>query len=422
MGVRGHASADESGHGHSLLVLHLIKSVLSHRPCRHRWMERFPSIASLSESSSEEVNRLWAGLGYYSRAQRLLQGAKVIMNEHGGNLPDTVSKLKTIPGIGPYTAGAIASIAFEKREPLVDGNVVRVLSRLRAIRTETGPKLEKICWEMAAEVVDPTSPSTFNQALMELGAVICKPTSPLCESCPVRSLCIAKAMVDDPKYPILSKTTNDHPRNVTFFPVKSEKKKPKELLFIVGVFSWKDGADERFLFTKRPNKGLLAGQWEFPCVEVDLIPLNQDGKCEAMDLWRSFPPYLEQNFRIFVSNSSGGISDHSQGQEVYIHGYQDTVQQISHVFSHQIHRMHVISCSVSMTDITDASSNQRYRWMTAAEIIELGITSGCKKILDSISNEVEPSERISAKRKRCKDIGGEKDNHLIEQFFIRKKA
>lgn len=117
----------------------------------------------LAEATPEEVNTLWAGLGYYRRAQQLLAGAKEVLTMYGGSMPGTVEELRKIPGIGPYTAGAIASIAFGVAAPLVDGNVVRVFSRLRGIPIETGPALDKVCWRIAEQLVDAASPGDFNQ-------------------------------------------------------------------------------------------------------------------------------------------------------------------------------------------------------------------------------------------------------------------
>ncbi|CAN0395183.1 unnamed protein product, partial [Discosporangium mesarthrocarpum] len=143
-----------------------------------------------------QVNEVWAGLGYYRRAKMLHEGAKVIQTKHGGKLPNTAKGLLTLPGIGPYTAGAVSSIAFGECEPLVDGNVIRVLSRVRAIASD--PKktaLNNLCWNLARELVDPDSPGNFNQALMELGATVCTVKSPSCESCPIEGMCAARALV-----------------------------------------------------------------------------------------------------------------------------------------------------------------------------------------------------------------------------------
>lgn len=150
-------------------------------------------ILELAAATPDEVNSYWAGLGYYRRAQNLLKGAQFVRDTYGGILPTSIAELRAIPGIGPYTAGAIASVAYNQPECVVDGNVIRVLSRLRALRSE-GKELEKKCWEIARDMVDPQNPGNFNQALMEFGATACKPQNPLCmegKPCPLSSICMA---------------------------------------------------------------------------------------------------------------------------------------------------------------------------------------------------------------------------------------
>jgi A/G-specific adenine glycosylase len=176
-----------------------------------KWMDRFPStfkqvyvmivcnmcymlgVLDLAAATPDEVNSYWAGLGYYRRAQNLLKGAQVVRDTYNGALPTTVAELRTIPGIGPYTAGAIASVAYNQPECVVDGNVIRVLSRLRTLRSD-GKELEKKCWEIAGDIIDSSDPGSFNQALMEFGATVCKPQNPLCiegKPCPLSSICMA---------------------------------------------------------------------------------------------------------------------------------------------------------------------------------------------------------------------------------------
>jgi A/G-specific adenine glycosylase len=123
-----------------------------------KWMNALPNIQELSKAPPDAVNTLWSGLGYYSRAQRLREGAQKVVQEHNGELPDTAAKLLEIPGIGPYTAGAISSIAYNKNEPLVDGNVIRVVTRLRGIKNEINPSVEKRIWDIARSLVDPQEP------------------------------------------------------------------------------------------------------------------------------------------------------------------------------------------------------------------------------------------------------------------------
>lgn len=157
-----------------------------------RWMKAFPSVAALAQANIDDINKLWEGLGYYRRAKLLQEGAKKVVHDFHGNLPPDIEDLKQIPGIGPYTAGAISSIAFQKPVPLVDGNVIRVLSRTRAIAaTPKNKLLVNLCWTLAGKLVSPLRPGDFNQALMELGATLCTVQSPRCKECPVRESCLA---------------------------------------------------------------------------------------------------------------------------------------------------------------------------------------------------------------------------------------
>lgn len=156
-----------------------------------RWMERFSNFKTLAAASEAEVLKAWEGLGYYRRAKNLQKLARVVMTELGGVFPDDAEKIKALPGIGPYTAGAIASFAFDQPQPIVDGNVARVFSRLfdDATPIDSAPG-KKLLWDRADQLVRAAhSPREFNSAIMELGQTLCRPTSLLCKECPVSSFC-----------------------------------------------------------------------------------------------------------------------------------------------------------------------------------------------------------------------------------------
>lgn len=180
-----------------------VKTVLGYY---ERWMQRFPSVKALAAAEDADVLHAWQGLGYYSRARRLLAGARAVAERHGGRLPRDVDALLALPGIGPYSAGAIASIAFGLPEPIVDGNVVRVLSRIFALKGDPAKApLKQRLWQLARELVPVDQPSEFNQSLMELGATICTPTSPRCPECPVAKQCAALAQGLERELPQLAK-------------------------------------------------------------------------------------------------------------------------------------------------------------------------------------------------------------------------
>ena len=156
-------------------------------PYYRAWMDRFPTVEALAEADEDEVLRAWQGFGYYSRARRLREGARVVRERFGGCLPRSSLELRDLPGVGEYTAGAVASIAFGEVVPAVDGNVKRVLARLFDVPTPSPAELRAL----AADLVDPKRPGDFNQALMELGATVCTPRAPLCGECPLDSICLA---------------------------------------------------------------------------------------------------------------------------------------------------------------------------------------------------------------------------------------
>ena len=157
-------------------------------PYYDRFLRRFPDIASLADAPEEEVIELWAGLGYYSRARNLLRAARHIVKYHNGVFPTEYASILALPGIGRYTAGAICSIAMNQPYPIVDGNIRRVVSRLKGLRKNIP---EKYFWDRMTAWVPEKRASVFNQAIMELGAVICLPTQPLCSQCPIHSFCRA---------------------------------------------------------------------------------------------------------------------------------------------------------------------------------------------------------------------------------------
>lgn len=213
-------------------------------PYYHRFLKRFPTVGALAEARLDDVLKCWEGLGYYSRARNLHQAAKLVVREHGGKLPSSADGLRQLPGIGPYTAGAIASIAFDRDEPVVDGNVIRILCRLFGIDADvTAARTKQRLWDLARRLLPTGRSGDFNQALMDLGATICRPAGPDCDACPLAKLCRARRDGTQARLP--------------------RKKKTKTLPhydMAVGVI-WKAG---KVLIDRRPEQGLLGGLWEFP--------------------------------------------------------------------------------------------------------------------------------------------------------------
>lgn len=209
-----------------------------------RFLRAFPSVRALAAASEDAVLKQWEGLGYYSRARNLHEAARRIVHERGGRFPRTAEAWGKLPGVGRYTAGAIASIAFGQRVAAVDGNVQRVLARLYGLEgciDEAATQNE--LWALADALVPPTAPGDFNQSLMELGARICTPTQPDCAHCPVRRWCEALA------------AGRQHT-----LPVRRPKKRIPHYHVVAGAIR-KAG---RYLLVKRPPDGMLGGLWEFP--------------------------------------------------------------------------------------------------------------------------------------------------------------
>src|ERR1700722_12802071 len=213
-------------------------------PYYARWVRVFPTVRALARAKNDRVLKLWEGLGYYSRARNLHRAAQTVVRDHHGKLPRTAEGLRQLPGIGRYTAGAIASIAFGERVPLVDGNVARVFARIFAIpdNVKTPRTMDKL-WQLAEELVPNSNPGDFNQALMELGALVCTPANPRCEACPMRRVCVARAegLVDQ-------------------LPNRGQPQ-TAELVVVSAALVRRNGS---LLMQRRPERGLLAGMWELP--------------------------------------------------------------------------------------------------------------------------------------------------------------
>ena len=218
-------------------------------PYYTRWMRRFPDLAALAAAQEQEVLQVWEGLGYYSRARNILNCARILVNEFAGELPQDVGKLKALPGIGTYIAGAIASIAFGIKAPALDGNLKRVLARLAEFRPAVNDEKNAIVLrELLMEILPEKNPGDLNQALMDLGAAVCLPRNPLCDECPLKMECAAfqKGIQNE-------------------LPFKT-KKAPMPHYQVAAAVIVKGN---KALIDKRSSDGLLGGLWEFPGGKVE---------------------------------------------------------------------------------------------------------------------------------------------------------
>ncbi|NXX39667.1 MUTYH glycosylase, partial [Tricholaema leucomelas] len=342
----------------------------------NRWMQKWPTLQALAQASLEEVNEMWAGLGYYSRGKRLQEAAKKVVSELAGQMPRTAEDLqKLLPGVGRYTAGAIASISYGQVTGIVDGNVIRVLCRLRCIGADSSsPAVTDWLWDMANAVVDRSRPGDFNQALMELGATVCVPKAPLCRECPVKKQCQAwqratlvlslAAIVtlvfagigDCPLCPPAAEPW-DSSRGVTNFPRKAAKKQPRAARTATCVLERRGchGAPE-YLILQRPSSGLLAGLWEFPSLPV------------AQGLQE------EQQREVLANHLQACM-----GQPVAAGGLQ-FIGEVVHIFSH-IHQTYVVYSLPLDGDVTWDPASSPSRWVTEEEFHASAVSTAMKKVL-----------------------------------------
>ncbi len=274
-------------------------------PYFERFLEAFPTIEDLAETPEDKVLKMWEGLGYYSRARNLKEAAMQIMLHYDGVFPDTPKEMLKLKGIGPYTAGAISSMAFGLPTPAIDGNLMRVLSRLFEIDLDiTKAKNRKVFETVALYLIDEERPGDFNQALMDLGRTVCTPKNYFPEMSPVKEF-------------------NASYINETWhkYPVKKAKNKPKPVTYVALVIQNEQG---EYLLERRPEKGLLANMWQFPLINVEKI--ISDGT------WKPFQPVI--------------LEDLDQEQQAFIEEYlqenyqvpvtiaPQTVGVVEHVFSH----------------------------------------------------------------------------------------
>jgi A/G-specific adenine glycosylase len=236
-----------------------------------RWMARFPTPAALAAAPLDDVLALWAGLGYYARARSLHRAAQEIVARHGGRVPDDPEALLALPGIGRYTAGAIASIAFARRVAAVDGNVSRVLARVFGLADDvrSPPGVARL-WQLAETLVPARAPGDFNQALFDLGATVCTPRSPACLVCPLAAVCVARASGRQEELPVLLRRTV-----------------VKEVRVEAALVVRADGA---WLLARRAPSGLYGGLWELP----ELAALEAAGSRPRADRARALAEHVHK--------------------------------------------------------------------------------------------------------------------------------
>lgn len=274
-------------------------------PYYQRFLKEFPTVKDLAEAPEDKLLKVWEGLGYYSRVRNMQEAARQVMGTYDGVFPSDPKEISKLKGIGPYTAGAISSIAFSHPEPAVDGNLMRVLSRLFEIDLDIAKATNRKVFEaVMRHIIDPNRPGDFNQALMDLGATICTPKN-----------------YDPSTSPI--KQFNASYLNETWakYPVKSKKKKAKPITYLALLIQNEAG---EFLLEKRPQKGLLANMWTFPLVDDTAIEEDLE--------WKSFETKAIESLDEKELRRLNEKAIQQYGANVRFNPY--TVGTVSHIFSH----------------------------------------------------------------------------------------
>ncbi len=342
------------------------------------WMEHFPDIPSLAAAEEDEVVRQWQGLGYYSRARNLHTAVREVMETYGGKIPETREEIQKLKGIGDYTAGAILSMAYGKRETAVDGNVLRVFARIYNIEENIlSAKEKKKITELVKARQDAERPGDFNEALMDLGATVCIPGQPRCEACPLADVCLAKKTGKETEIPLRITKKEVPVEPVTVFVVKRKQEEPVQHPGDKrrGKEGVPAGAATLYLLHKRPAKGLLAGMWEFP----NCVGEGERGK-EALT----------------AELSAIGV----RAEEV-----SGPVKQIRHVFSHKIWNMNIYEAEAAGTHEKESSPEagcaltksaaelkavlpSGWRWVPVTELADYNLAGPHNRILREVVQNI----------------------------------
>jgi A/G-specific adenine glycosylase len=304
-------------------------------PYFERWMVAFPCLEDVARATEDEVLKLWEGLGYYSRARNLKKTCEILMHDYNGTIPSDEKSLLALPGVGPYIAAAVASIAFGQPTPVVDGNVCRVITRLFGISDDILKQGTKNAIRARLDsVIRPVDPSAFNQGLMELGATVCMPTSPTCTECPLKDMCYAKQY-----------------NKIADFPVKKKKAPIPHYHVVVGLIKDKQG---HYLLTKRKTGGFLGGLWEFPGGKVE------DGETNEEALHRELQEEL--NVKVTIDSFLGTVK---------------------HAYSHFKVTIDAFECRPKRNSLSNLSLNvaEDSQWLLSNAFDSVAVPSGTKKVM-----------------------------------------
>lgn len=307
-----------------------------------RFLRAFPTVEDLASADRDSVLKQWEGLGFYARARYLHEAAQDVVEEHEGKVPDTMEAIRDLKGIGPYTGAAVLSIAYQKPHAVLDGNVTRVVTRVFTVEADaTSTQTQRELRRVTNELIDPDRPGDFNQAMMELGALVCTPRTPNCDRCPLQPLCGAHAAGTQEAYPVTPESE----------PV------PHHDIAVGLVFD-----DEKLLIQRRPDEGLLGGLWEFPGGKQE----------ESESLKKTCKREVREELGIEVEVTSPFYT-------------------LSHAYSHFKITLHAFWCSIESGSPT-AEEDQPFRWVGTDELDDYAFPRANRRLIEELDRRTdEPS-------------------------------
>ena len=324
-------------------------------PYYHRFLETFPTIESLANAPEESLLKVWEGLGYYSRVRNMQKAAQQIIDQYSGEFPSTMEEIQTLKGIGPYTAGAIASIAFKLPEPAVDGNLMRVISRLFEIGLDIGnPTNRKVFQVVAEKIISKERPGDFNQALMDLGSDIESPVTPHPEDSPVKEFSAA----------YINGTMH-------LYPVKIPKKKPVPMKWQAFVIQNEKG---QYLLEKNTYADLLSGFWHFPLIR-DYTPTRKQ-----LSLLEEIAEEVEEY-------PNKNIPMEKQFESIYqmkVQKIKKIKGEVKHIFSHQKWEIELTKYNIDSKRIVEEINGRELRWIEAEEFIKIPFSKVQMKLWEHV--------------------------------------
>ncbi|MCH7732246.1 MAG: A/G-specific adenine glycosylase [Candidatus Marinimicrobia bacterium] len=304
-------------------------------PYYHRWLKKFPNVNSVAKDTQDAVLKMWEGLGYYSRCRNFHKACQIVLNKFGGEIPSTWEEFRNLPGVGDYTASAVLSFAFKQPYPVLDGNVNRVMARILAYPKPVA-KVQKEFLAFLSDKIDHQRPGEFNQAMMELGSLVCRKNQARCLECPVSEFCKGYTKGEPERYPI------------------QERKKPRPHQTIVAGVIWNEG---RFLIQKRPENALLGGLWEFPGGKV------QNGENLESALIREIRE--ETGISVIPSTKIG---------------------EINHAYTHFTITLHGYHCTM-LNEQKSVYNGTHRKWITREEIRDYAFPKANHKLFEKLDSE-----------------------------------